>query len=175
MDIEELRKLLRLYKIDDTQFTDEDLELLISQAKTLIGKEFIEDANREDYVEHLSSKRYMTDYYPILVDSVQVFVDDEEVIPRRITENGILYFEKNVNGEFLCTYTQGFERSSIDEAIKSIVMYMIQEQDNQNISSISEGDVSVSYNTDDLMSSSTKLNELIESIRNKFRARVRLL
>jgi len=174
-DIEALRQFLQVYNIDDTEYTDEQLSLLISQAGTLIGDEYTQGATHEDYTRKWEGTTYMTDFYPIDVDSVCVVVDDEEVQPHKITEEGLIYFENHIQGEFVCTYTQAINTATLDKAIMGLVMYMIRDMNDRNLKSINEGDISITYNTDSDMSTHSQISNLIQNIRNKYKARVRLI
>lgn len=174
-DINKLRQFLQVYNIDDTEYTDDQLQLMISQASSIIGDEFVSENNREDYVRNFEGTEYMTDFYPVLVDSVVVTVNTEEVTPHKITEEGIIYFTNHVQGEFSCSYVQAISSDEIEQTMFSVVMYMIREQNAGNIRSINEGDVSVTYDTDNTMSMGNQINNLIEQLRGKYKARVRLI
>lgn len=172
-EISDLRELLQVYGIDDSQYTDTQLQLLLKQARTFIGNATPE--NREDYVDQYHGKKYMTQYYPVSVDSVNVTVGGESVTPHHITEEGIIYFDNIVNGELSCTYTQQLSEEDISGAVLPLVVYMIQDQNGGNMSSITEGDVSVSFDNNSTVSTSNQINRLIESLRQKYKARVVLL
>lgn len=174
--ISDLRSTLQLYGIDDTQYTDAQLQIFIDNAKSVIGEDYVNSTEHEDYVEKISCRKYMTNYYPVVVDSVVVIVDGEQVTAKKITTDGIIYFDEQVNGEFTCTYLQGIDTTLVDEAIVNISLYMIQEQSgNGAISSINEGDISVSYDTNSIATSSNRISQMLNDIRGKYKARVRLI
>lgn len=174
--IEQLRETLNVYGVDDSQYTDEQLEVFITQAKELVGSEYVEKVEHEDYVEDICCKRYMTNYYPVVVDSVVVLVDGVEVTPHKITEDGIIYFDEIVEGEFSCTYNQGISEGEVSSAIVTLSMYLIRDKTGQGtLSSIQEGDLKVTYATDNILSAGNRISQLVNNIRNKYKARVRLL
>lgn len=174
-DITTLREYLQLRGIDDTAYTDEQLQLLISQATAYIGEDFVNPTTHEDYLRHYEGTRYMTDYYPVDVSSCVVLVDGEEVTPHKITEEGIIYFENHIQGELLCTYVQAIDETAIEQALFGVIGYMIADTTGGNMKSINEGDISITYDTDNNLSTSSQISHLIESLRNKYKARVRLI
>jgi hypothetical protein len=170
-----LRELLQLYGIDDTTYSDEQLELIIRQARAYIGEEFVEPTTHEDYVEHFRGKTYMTSYYPVDVDSVTVICEEEVVIPNKITSSGLVYFTHHIQGRLTVSYTQELTSTDIRDTILPIAVYMIRDIRGENLSSITEGDVSVSYDNTNTMSTSGMIQNLVTQLRNKYKARVRLL
>jgi hypothetical protein len=172
-EISDLRELLQVYGIDDSQYTDTQLQLLLKQARTYIGD--VTPTSHTDYVERFNGKRYMTQYYPVGVDSVTILVDEESITPKYITEEGIIYFDNMVTGELRCTYTQQLSEEEISDAILPLTVYMIKDNIGGNMSSITEGDVSVSFDNNSTVSTSNQINRLIESLRNKYKSRVVLL
>ena len=174
-DIQKLRQYLQLQGIDDTTYTDEQLSLMISQATAFIGDEYVTPQEKEDYVRHFEGMTYMTDFYPVNVESVVVTVDDEEVTPHKITEEGLVYFENQVQGELLCTYLQAVDESIVEQAVNGVIMYSIRDSTGGNMKSINEGDISITYDTDNGMSTSSQISHLVDSLRQKFKARVRLI
>lgn len=173
--VEELRELLQVYDIDDSRYTDEQLMMMISQARACVGTEYIEPKSCEDYVRDFVGGYYMTDFYPILADSVVVTIDDEVVIPDKITEEGIIYFENQQRGKLSCSYVQDFSSDDITSVILPVTMYMIRDITGGNLSSINEGDISISYDNTSAMSTSSMIQNLVTRLQNKYKARVRLL
>lgn len=174
--VEDLRQLLVANGIDDTQYTDEELTIFIDTAKTVIGLEYTESIAHEDYVEKIQCRKYMTNYYPIAPDSVCVLVDGEEVTAKKITKEGIIYFYEIIDGEFSCTYLQAIDTDLIDYATRLLSLYTIQEKEGTGaVSSIAEGDISISYDTNSSASNSNRVARIVDSIRSKYKARVRLL
>ena len=172
-EISDLRELLQVYGIDDSQYTDTQLQLLLKQARAFIGD--VTPTEHTDYVERFNGKRYMTQFYPVGVESVTVTVEGESITPHYISEDGIIYFDKIVNGELQCTYTQQLSEEDISSAVIPLTVYMIKDNMGGNMSSITEGDVSVSFDNNSTVSTSNQINRLIESLRQKYKARVVLL
>jgi hypothetical protein len=124
-EISDLRELLQVYGIDDSQYTDTQLQLLLKQARTYIGD--VTPTSHTDYVERFNGKRYMTQFYPVGVESVTVTVEGESITPHYISEDGIIYFDKIVTGELRCTYTQQLNEEDISSAVIPLAMYMIKD------------------------------------------------
>ncbi len=173
--VDELRALLQLYKIDDTMYTDDDLMLMITQARACIGTEFVEATEHEDYVHDFCGNRYITHYYPVVVDGVRITIDDERVFPDKITTEGIIYFENECRGKLSCTYVQDFSSDDITNVILPLAMYMIRDQNGGNTRSINEGDISITYDNDSQISTGNMIASLVQKLQNKYKARVRLL
>lgn len=173
--VDELRALLELYNIDDSQYTDEQLEMMISQARACIGTEYTEASDHEDYVRDFCGDYYLTEYYPIDIESVRVTIDDERVFPDKITSEGIIYFENEHRGKLSCTYVQDFSSDDIKDVILPVAMYMIRDKNGGNMRSINEGDISITYENDSQLSTSNMIASLVQKLQNKYKARVRLL
>jgi hypothetical protein len=173
--VDELRELLVLYDIADSEYTDEQLEMMISQARACIGTEYTEASDHEDYVRDFCGDYYLTDYYPVDVDSVRVTIDDEIVFPEKITSEGIIYFTNQQRGKLSCTYVQDFSSYDIKEVILPLTMYMIRDKNGGNMRSINEGDISITYDNDSQLSTSNMISQLVQKLQNKYKARVRLL
>ena len=175
-EVEELRLLLQMYGIDDSMYDDNELQMWISQARSFVGNEFVQETEYEDYQRDFNSDMYMTRAYPISVSSVHVLVDDEGVIPMKITSNGVIYFNNRQHGAISVTYSVEYTEEDVKNVILPVAMYMIRDKNGGNMSSITEGDVSVSYdNINDKLSTSNSIQQLINNLRMKYKARVRLL
>lgn len=175
-EITDLRALLEVYGIDDTEYTDTQLEIILNQAKTYIGKEFVEGSTHEDYLRIYEGSVYMTNYYPIDVETVEIIVEGVEVTPRKITHEGIIYFEDVLHGELSCSYTQELSDEDIESTVLPLAMYLIRDQNGGGtMSSIHEGDLQISYDTTTSLSTNAQIHHLVQSLRDKYKARVRLL
>lgn len=175
-ETEQLRALLEVYGIDDTQYTDAQLELMIQQAKNAVSADVANETTHEDYHRHFAGTVYMTDYYPVDVESLEITVDGEVVVPRRITHDGLVYFDNLMQGELVCTYSQAFDEGDVESTIIPLAMYMIRDKEGGNQSSIKEGDITVSFDTDSPSSTNAQISHLVSSLRAKYnKARVRLI
>lgn len=170
-----LRSLLRNHNIPCDEYTDEQLGAYIDEAKLLLNTPYSFDTTFTDYHDHFHGRVYLTDYYPLLSTSdVVVKVDDIVVTPRRITNDGRVFLEKCVDGSLECTYTVGLSDDDIINTILPVTMYIIQASNGTgDISSVNEGDLSVSYDTSN--GYNAEVNKLVQQLKNKYRARVRII
>ena len=169
---EDLLNLLTLHGIDTTKYTETMLSSLILEAKSLINTSYVYDSQESDYVDSFYGNKYLTDNYP-LKEVTSLLVNGEEVTPRKVTHNGIIYFEGYISGTLEVEYVVGLDNSDFENTVLPICLYIAKDNEGKNVASISEGDVSISYHTNG--NSATMIDTLITNIRNKYGARVRLL
>lgn len=169
--IEDLQDLLTLHGIDTSKYTPTMLNALILEAKTLIGADYVYDSQYTDYKDTFHGTRYMTEKYPVK-EVTSITVNDEEIIPRKITHNGIIYFDGYITGGLEVEYIVGLDDNDYEKTILPICLYIAKQNEGQNVSSVQEGDVNVSYDTG---SNQAMIDTLINNIRGKYGARVRLL
>lgn len=177
IDIQTLRTQLQAVGVDDSQYTDEQLQAIIENARSVLG-DCVEERTHEDYVRHFSNDVYTTNYYPILTDDVEVTCDDKAVQVDKITKEGVIYFTNNERGSLRVVYVQAIDTSIVDNTVSQLVVYMIQQKNGINdagLSSINEGDISISYDTNSSLRSDALVQKLIDDLRNSYKARVRLL
>lgn len=159
-----------------TTYSDAELDSFILEAKLLVDAPFVNDAVYEDYVDRFSSDKYMIRHYPLKEsDDFNVLIDDKDITNnvRKITSNGIIYFDKKYTGSLTVSYVCGLNTTAINDYLIPIIVYLIKDKEGKNISSISEGDVSVSYNNSS--NTSLTLDSLVNRLRKKYGARLRLL
>lgn len=168
---DDLRNLLSLHGIDTTDYDENKLNALLLESKLIINAPFTTDTVHKDYKQHFLGDKYLTESYP-LKEVVSVKIGEEEVIPEHVSSNGIIYFEKQVSGKLLVEYIVGLTSQDYQDTVLPICVYLAKDIAGQNVSSISEGDVSVSYAAG---SSATMIDNLVSEIRSKYGARVRLL
>ena len=170
--VDDLRAMLVAHGIDATQYTDSMLESFIFEAKVLVDAPFVFDTVHEDYNPQFRGDVFMTDNYPVLDDEVlRVTIDDLVVTPEHITHEGIIYLDKTYQGKLKCTYNVGLNGDDIQSYLLPLVVSMIQEKEGLNLSSITEGDVSISYNNSGTGYSS-QVSQLVQALKNKYSGRV---
>ena len=177
IDIQTLRTQLQAVGVEDSQYTDEQLQAIIENARSVLG-DCVEERTHEDYLRHFSNDVYTTNYYPINVDDVEVTCDDKAVQVDKITKEGVIYFTNTERGSLRVVYVQAIDTSIVDNVVSQLVVYMIQQKQAGNIegiSSINEGDISISYDTNSTLRSDALVQKLIDDLRNSYKARVRLL
>ena len=156
-----------------TGITDEQIETYISNAKALVGSSLLEQHQYTDYVQKFNGEVYTTDFYPVL-DIVEFTIDDKPVTLSHISSNGVLYLPYPYMGTLSCTYLVGLPQDEVEDDLLPLVVYMVRDNLGKNVSSVSEGDVSVSYNTG-TMTEAASLDGLVGRLRDKYAAMVRLI
>lgn len=187
MNVEELRILLKFEGIDLSNYSDDELNILIA-SKTrelagLIGLD-IEPSHRIQTVSDFKGKRLRLDFYPVL-DLVQLKYNGCPLKSCKYTLNeklGIITFKDYLHGPVTVKYLSGFSEDLINGFINPLIADMVADTLSKDkslglvdgVSSIKEGDVSVSYDTSN--SRTNRINSRIEDIKNRFSsARIRWL
>ncbi len=169
MNINSLKQLLEANGIDSAKYDNNTLQTLISQAKTLINIPELENKTHDEYNDTFNGKMYVTRYSPININGVVVLHGDTQINPRKISTAGVIYFETYVHGELEVIYTTGIPDTELDDCLNLIVLYMIQENESKAnggiVNSISEGDVSISYNNS---AYGDRINSYISDLKNRY-------
>lgn len=182
-NIIELKNYLKMNNIT-LDLTDEELinlcEVKLNQLEGLIGININPKVNTI-YINNFSSDVIFLDYYPVLsiqkliINDKNLNLDDYMLIPKE----GIIYFNHIFNGKIELEYLVGFTQQEFNSTIKAllydIILYTFQKADNQfgEISSITEGNVSISYNSN--TSLYTQINNKINSLKNRYHCRCVML
>lgn len=173
--IDKLRALLEAKGIPASE-DDNQLALLISQAATLIGDEYINSRDEVDYDYAYIGELYTTAEYPILTDGVEVYLDDKNITSSvlSITSEGVIHFKQSYEGILKVEYTVGLSDETVEDYLLLASMYLCAEDTNKgSVASINEGDVSIGY--DRTGSTSNSLDNVIRDIHKQFGARVKLI
>ena len=198
VDINKLRTLLKFDGVDNTNFTDDELDILVNNK--LLELEGLTGANlypkdKTKIISRFKGRLIELNDYPIL-QIVDVFINDHPIKSCHYNVNydlGIIYFGKYIHGSVKVQYTAGF--SDIDfeylvlPLLKDMVAYTITfGKTNQNLggwaylaSSLKEGDVSVNFSNgatgDGVYGYNGSINNKINELKQKYgcRARVRLI
>jgi len=169
-----LRELLKVHGVTK-EYTDNQLDMFILEAKLLIDAPFINNNQYEEYIPDFNDDIYCTNEYPLITDSVELSVDNQVVTPEHITADGLIYLDHVYQGTLRCNYVTGLNEDEINTDLLPVVACLIEEKEGMNIASVSEGDINISYNTSNGYTSNT-LDTLIQQIRDKYSgARVRLI
>lgn len=185
-DITKLKTLLKFEGIDLTDFTDEELKIIVDskmdELSGLTGLD-IKPVHRKHIQKSFNGDILELPFYPVY-DLNTVKIDGECVSSEIYTVNqklGLIYFTKKVQGFVEVKYISGLS----DEAIKTLINPLIKEMVayaftyNQwgmggPVSSIKEGDVSVNYDTSN--SKGNMIINRIEDIKKRYStARVKWL
>ena len=172
---ETLRKMLISHGIT-TEYSNDELDSFILEAKLLLDAPFVYDTLHEDYVDDFEGNKYMLRYYPFKESNeFSVSLNDEDITShvKKIMKSGLLFFDKSFHGSLNVTYSVGLDVDDINTYIVPIVLYIIRDKEGKNISSINEGDISISY--DNTSNSSLTTDALIKRLKNKYGTRLRLI
>jgi hypothetical protein len=175
-EITQLRTLLQNGGIDDTTYTDEQLGQLIQQAVTLIGEDYVTGTSEVEYDYQFNGDMYMTMTYPVIPDEVMVKLDgvalpEEDIL--HITSEGVIKFKRKLSGLLEVSYINGLSVDVMSGYLLLATSQLLKSNPvtGGSIGSITEGDVSVSYdNTGNTMNT---LDSVITTIHSMFGARVK--
>lgn len=184
IDITSLKQQLTLEGINHEDYSDDDLELLLTNiVKEIIGytNAPINPITHKRIIKDFKSDMLELDYYPIKeISSLQIgsknLSSSDYVLDDTL---GILYFNSELSGLLSCQYTCQLYDAVIENIINPLLFDMVKYRLTTNfstngvMSSVKEGDVSVNYDT------STSLGNLIQSRLNNLKAtyqiRIRVL
>lgn len=177
--VAELKNRLHLAKIDYSDYTDNDLEALITltiqKIENITDLPILEPRNITEFTKIRWSDTYVTDYFPISEPSVTL---NEQELQLKYIDNikGILYFKKKQYGDIKVEYSIQYDNISLLQDLITDMITIDIEGDTLNgqWNNIKEGDVSVSVG-----GNGSSLYETVESRLNDlsgyFQPRIRML
>lgn len=177
--VAELKNRLHLAKIDYSDYTDNDLESLITltiqKIENITDLPILEPRNITEFTKIRWSDTYVTDYFPIINPSVTL---NEQEVPLKYIDNikGILYFKKKQHGDIKVEYSIQYDNISLLQDLITDMISIDIEGDTLNgqWNNIKEGDVSVSVG-----GNGSSLYETVDSRLNDlsgyFQPRIRML
>lgn len=182
LTVDEVRDRLRLDDIDDSSLSDEDLNLLIigkiDELQGLLGFDIVETSHKQ-YIRNYHDNLLILDYLNVL-EVYQVLVNNKELCESEYTldENlGILYFNNTQNGFLIIKYLCGLNETQLNTLIKPLLLdmitYKLDDNPERNATSIKEGDISIGYDTTQLLGQ--RINTRIQELRNSYTTKVRLI
>lgn len=159
LPLDELKKLLELKDID-FDGDDETLMLLlkfkIDELAGLLGVDLL-PVEREYVIQRFKSNKIFLNFYPVssvseITLNSNILDEDEFVVNKKI---GVIYLNKIMKGMLCVDYTTKISDKEFENAIKPLVLDMVVydlinkgNRINEGVmSSIHEGDVSISYDT----------------------------
>lgn len=175
-DLTSLREQLQANGISSEEYTNAQLTQMIHNAVTLIGEEYVTSRCEIDYDYAFHGDMYLTAEYPITPTRIQVSLDDEDITDKieSITREGAIHFKEDLGGVLKVEYEVGLTSDIAREYVLLASMYLTKSNNNMgSISSINEGDVSVSYDTTN--NARNSLDGIINEIHGQFGARVRMI
>lgn len=164
---------------------EEDLQNMINfktnELSGILGMDFIETKHQEHIL--LEKGRTIVLNYYIVSEINSITVNGGE-IPQNdfsFSENGVVYLDYSFprNSSVIVDYTSCLPENVLNTQIKPIILDMCllsfsnKGNSNGEVSSISEGDTSVSYNNSNSLG--VQIRNRINSVRDRYGARVRLI
>lgn len=174
--IENLREMLTSRGINAEEYTEAQLSSMIQQAVTLIGEEYVSSRTEVDYDYTFTGDIYLTAEYPITPEAVTVTLDDVDITDsiKSITKEGVIHFNEDHDGVLRVEYNVGLTSDVVQDSILLAAMYLLGDSAHMgNISSINEGDVSISY--DRTNNTANSLDGVINNVHKQFGARVKMI
>ena len=182
IDLDELRLLLRLNEIDDSKYTDKDLEHLIDYYTKVFNSLICFNYHIKRYDDFYpadgSFDSLLLNHYPV-TKLITLKIDNKDCanfIREFNKKSGIIYFNKHFIGDVKVTYRSGWSQEDIDTyiipLIIDLIIYSIKYGGDGVVSSVTEGDVSVSF---DMNSSSIDINQRIKDLNRRFCPKARML
>lgn len=179
ISVEELKQRLHLAGVDYSNYTDDDLQSMITltldriEAET--GVPVINPRLITEYDDDHHSKYYETDYYPLICCEIKL--DDELIEAHRIDmDKGIIYFKPYTTGELEVKYQIQYTNTQVLTSL--ITNMIILDVDGDTVhgtwNSIKEGEVSVTYGAGS-GGLQEKVNNALNELKGYYRPRVRLL
>lgn len=169
--VTDIQAMLEAHGVTRT-FTTDEIESYILEAKMLCDVP-LNGESYEDYKPSFSGDTYVTQQYP-LQSVTSITLNGVEVTPEKVTNEGVIYFSSTKQGKLVVQYTVGMSETDISSLLVPLVVALIENKVGLNLSSVTEGDVSVTYNNSTGVSSTT-IDSLVEEIRERYSSRVMLL
>lgn len=184
IDVETLKQNLTLENIEYEDYSDEDLELLLTnKTNELIGYTNlpINATNHKTIIRRYNGSMVELDYYPVdSITSLKIgdkeFTDDDYVLDQEL---GILYFELPVSGMLVCDYvsqlSDEFITNKVNPLLIDMIAYTLKDKFSGNgaITSMKEGDVSVNYDKDSSLGN--LILSRINNLKSYYSIRIRML
>ena len=164
VDINKLKILLKLDGVDISDFSDEELEILVEskivELESLLGIR-IRPFDKSKIMGKFKGKVLELNDYPVL-DIADIFVNDKFYPYHKYNVNydlGIIYFKHFIHGNIRVEYTVGLDEIDFDNLVfpllKDMIGYGIERAKingiygglNKVASSLKEGDVSVNFSS----------------------------
>lgn len=178
----ELRKALQANNVDDSEFTDYQLENFFRDTlRDLEGRIGFKTEPQvfEDVVFDFNSKQHICNHSNISnlelgINNTPLNKDSYRVNKR----TGIIKFNRTYNGDLNIKYNYGIPESTVQNEIYplvyDIIAQLIVNGVNNNIKSITEDNFSITY-TDNLQGLSKSVDERINRLRVRYNSRMSLI
>jgi hypothetical protein len=179
ISVEELKKRFHLADVDYSEYSDADLESLITltiqQIENITDLPILEPRTIVEFNNVSWLDIYVTDYFPLSNPSVTLNEQDVEL---KYIDNlkGILYFKTKQIGDLKVTYDIQYDNISLLQDLITDIIIIDIEGDTLNgqWNNIHEGDVSVSIGGNG-SSLYEKVNDTLNDLSGYFKPRVKIL
>ena len=184
LTVSSLKEQLNLQGVDYSDFTDENLQLLLNNIVTeLMGYTNcpINPVTHKTIIRDFSSDILELDYYPVKsISSLKVgsknLTEDNYVLDEGL---GILYFNSIFRGmlvvEYCCQVSDDIISNIVNPLIFDMVKYRLTNNFSNDgvMSSVKEGDVQVNYDTNS--SIGNLIQSRINNLKNSYSIRIKVL
>ena len=154
MDLDKLKLLFKVYNVENN-LDDDELKTLINIKLKELDSLMFTDIIGKNYSEanyDFKGNSIVLDHYPVKsIESLKL--NDKDCEFKGVENNyGIIHLSKPMKGVIEVTYNTGYDDEDYNTIIEPLLMDMVAYTlkylgDKGNISSVSEGDVSISYDT----------------------------
>jgi hypothetical protein len=179
ISVEELKTRFHLADVDYSEYSDADLESLITltiqQIENITDLPILEPRTITEFNKVSWLDVYVTDFYPIAEPSVTL--NEQEVDLKYIdNRNGILYFTTKQSGDLKVEYDIIYDNISLLQDLITNMIIIDIEGDTLNgqWNSIHEGDVSVSVGGNG-SSLYEKVDKTLNDLSGYYKPRIKLL
>ena len=171
---EEIQEILEAQGIT---YTEEQIQAFVKEAKNLVQSPLLTPQTFTDYQREYTGDTILTKYYPIMEDTLSVTINDISIVPVFVEVlSGIIHLDHTHNGVLKVEYTAGLSEEEVLSDITPLVTALILDNEGYNLSSITEGDVSVTYaGKIGSNGGSTSIDSLVTSLQSKYDCLVRLI
>ncbi len=157
-------------------YTTTQIQAFYNEALKLVNIPLLTPTSETDYQHEFQGDTYLTKFCPLLNGTVNLTIDNKKVTPVYVeTNSGIIHLPREYSGTLRCTYTCGVPSEEVLADLTPIILSLILTGEGKSVASISEGDVSVSYNGGLGSGDTTSLDALVKNVRNKYDCMVRVI
>lgn len=182
INIDELRLILKVDGVEADNYSDEELNQLVTYYTRLFNNLISFNYIAREYNEYIPLFEYtssvLINHYPIQEISTLTIENKDYInkLKHVNAESGLIYFTEPVLGDLQITYMSGWSEEDIEAIIQPVIfdliVYGVKYGAEGIITSLREGDVSVSY---DVNSSLTNIRSRISDLNKRFGVKARMI
>lgn len=169
------------------EYTEEETRILIDNALTLCDLPTLAQSEvvQNDVDREFNADTYLTTNYPVnsyksvILQNNNTLTEYKEETDKPTpttqktyyaTSDGIIRFRDTLTGTLFVSYTTGLTQEQVLQYILPILVELAKQYNKGNLSSISEGDVSIGL--DNTGNTVATLDSLVNTVKNKFASRL---